>query len=61
MPSRFLCVVTRVRDEANHLRDFVPHYFEEGADHIMILDDRSSPPVARTWRERRHPIYGAEL
>jgi len=49
-PERFLCVVTRVRNDVQNLRDFVPHYLEEGADFILILDDRSDPVV-----RIRHP------
>jgi hypothetical protein len=43
--SPFFCVIARARNEPVNLRAFVPHYLEEGADLIVIVDDRSEPPV----------------
>lgn len=41
-----LCVVARARDEHANLLEFVEHYIAEGFDQILILDDRSDPPVS---------------
>jgi len=40
-----LVVIARVRNEAIHLREFPQHYFDEGAERIIIIDNNSEPPV----------------
>ena len=44
----FLCVISRVHNELRKVRSFVPHYLFEGFDFILLLDDRSEPPVHST-------------
>ena len=40
-----LCVVTMGRDEHSKLNAFVSHYLREGAERVLVLDDRSEPPM----------------
>ena len=40
----FLCVVMRTRDRADYLQTTVPHYLEEGASLVVLVDDRSVEP-----------------
>ena len=42
----FLCVLTRVRNEKEKVPSFIRYYLNEGFSRIVVLDDRSSPPVA---------------
>ena len=41
-------VVTRVNNEDYHLKDWIPHYLDEGVDRIILIDDLSDPPVRST-------------
>ena len=41
-----LCVVTMGRDEHRKVGAFVSHYLAEGAARIVVLDDRSVPPMS---------------
>ena len=40
-----LCVVTQGRDEQGLLAPFVSHYLSEGAARVVVIDDRSKPPM----------------
>ena len=44
-PDMTLCVVTQARDEQGLLGPFVSHYLAEGAARVVVIDDRSEPPM----------------
>ena len=44
----FLCVISRVHNEPRKVQSFIPHYLYEGFDKILLIDDRSEPPVQST-------------
>ena len=47
--THFLCVATRVRDQNQLLRDWIPHYLAEGASLLLILEDvTSTQPIRST-------------
>ena len=48
-----LCVVTMGRDEHRKVGAFVSHYLAEGAARIVVLDDRSVPPMSLRRAPRR--------
>lgn len=45
----FLCSISRVRNESEKVASFIRYYLSQGFARIVLIDDRSSPPLSRRF------------
>uniref|UniRef100_A0A7R9U5A9 Glycosyltransferase family 92 protein n=1 Tax=Pinguiococcus pyrenoidosus TaxID=172671 RepID=A0A7R9U5A9_9STRA len=54
-----MAVLSRVHNEQAILSDFVAHWLDEGAERIVLIDDRSEPSVV--FQDERISVFHMEL
>ena len=45
-PNPYLCSISRVRNESEKVSSFIRYYLNQGFTRIILIDDRSSPPLS---------------